>query len=83
MALYEWNENRLEPATQVTFEDEQRPERDLQRALRDAPDVLDEGLFILAEEYSNCEKSMRSIDLLALDREGRLAKWDATGARLP
>ena len=72
MALYEWNENSLEPATQVTFEDEQRPERDIQRALRDAPDVLEKGLLIVAEEYSNWEESWRSIDLLALDREGRL-----------
>lgn len=72
MALYEWNENSLEPATQVTFEDEQRPERDIQRALRDAPDVLEKGLLIVAEEYSNWEESWRSVDLLALDREGRL-----------
>ena len=45
---------------------------DLQRLLRDQPDVLEEGLFVVAEEFSNWEESGRSIDLLALDRFGCL-----------
>ncbi len=44
----------------------------LQRLLRDQPDVLEEGLFIISEEYSNWQDSYRSIDLLGLDRTGRL-----------
>ena len=40
--------------------------------LLDQPEVLEEGLFILAKEYSDWEESNRRIDLLALDGEGRL-----------
>jgi hypothetical protein len=47
-------------------------EANLQRLLRDKPDVLEEGLFIVAEEFSNWQDSSRSIDLLALDAEGNL-----------
>lgn len=72
MALYEWKENDLELVGKVTFETEKLQEQDLQRALRDAPHVLEEELFIVAEEYSNWEESGRSIDLLALDSKGRL-----------
>lgn len=49
-----------------------RERGDLQRWLRDHPDALEDGLFVLAEEYSDWEDSNRSIDLLALDAEGRL-----------
>lgn len=72
MALYKWKGNDLELVDKVTFEAKNRQERDLQHAIRDAPGVLEEGLFIVAEEYSNWEESGRSIDLLALDSEGRL-----------
>ena len=51
----------------TTFEAEQLQEANLQRLLRDQPDVLEEGLFIVAEEYGNWEDSNRRIDLLALD----------------
>lgn len=40
--------------------------------LRDRPEVLEDGLLIIAEEYSNWEDSNRRIDLLALDFTGRL-----------
>ena len=70
--LYEWNEKGLEPTTSATFEAEQLLERDLQCVLRDAPEVLEEGLFVVAEEYGNWRESGRSIDLLALDSKGRL-----------
>lgn len=46
--------------------------RDLQRILRDKPEILEDGLFILAEEFSNWQGSGRSIDLLGLDATGRL-----------
>ena len=46
--------------------------QDLQRILRDKPEILEDGLFILAEEFSNWQGSGRSIDLLALDQTGRL-----------
>ena len=73
MPLYRWNDDNLEPVPATTFEAEQLQEReDLQRLLRDQPEVLEEGLFIVSEEFSNWQDSGRSIDLLALDSEGNL-----------
>ena len=73
MPLYRWNAENLEAMQPTTFEAEQLQERaDLQRLLRDQPEVLEEGLFIIAEEYGNWEGSNRSIDLLALDSLGNL-----------
>ena len=45
---------------------------DLQRMLRDQPEVLEEGLLIIAEEFSDWQDSNRRIDLLGLDAGGRL-----------
>ena len=54
MPLYRWNPDNLEVVPATTFEAEQLRERDdLQRLLRDQPDVLEEGLFIIAEEFGN------------------------------
>ena len=73
MPLYRWNADNLEAVQSTTFEAEQLQERgDLQRLLRDQPDVLEDGLFIVAEEFSNWQDSGRSIDLLALDTDGNL-----------
>ena len=72
MELYEWKGNDLAPVEKATFETEKLQEQDLQQALQEAPHVLEKGLFIVAEEYSNWEESGRSIDLLALDSDGRL-----------
>ena len=73
MPLYRWNTERLEPIPTTTLEAKGLQERgDLQRLLRDQPDVLEEGLFIVAEEFSNWQDSGRSIDLLGLDSEGHL-----------
>ena len=49
-------------------------EKDLQRLLRDKPEAIDieRDLFIVAEEYSNWAESSRRIDLLGLDREGKI-----------
>lgn len=40
--------------------------------LRDRPDVLEERLLIISEEFGNWEDSNRRIDLLGLDNKGRL-----------
>src|SRR5690349_8486120 len=45
---------------------------DLQRLLRQQPEVLGEDLKIISEEFGNWEDSKRRIDLLALDRSARL-----------
>ena len=46
--------------------------RDLQRILRDKPEILEDDLFILDEEFSNWQDSKLRIDLLGLDTTGRL-----------
>lgn len=72
MPLYRWGDSLTEVET-TSFEGAQLRERqDLQRLLRDKPDVLEEGLFVVAEEFGNWEEVNRRIDLLALDKKGRL-----------
>lgn len=75
MAIYKMvgGKERLEEVAATSFGQEGLFERsDLQRILRDQPEVLEEGLFIITEEFSNWEGSGRSIDLLGLDASGRL-----------
>ena len=45
---------------------------DLQRLLRDDISALDEDPFVISEEFGNWEDARRRIDLLALDKAGRL-----------
>ena len=74
MAIYKITDGKdLEQVPETSFEAEGIRERDdLQRMLSAHPDVLEEGLFILADEYGDWEESNRRIDLLALDHKGRL-----------
>ena len=75
MAIYKMvgNKERLDKVASTSFDQEGVFERsDLQRILRDQPEVLEEGLFIITEEFSNWEGSGRSIDLLGLDATGCL-----------
>ena len=75
MAIYKMGRDKEElvkiPPT--TFDQEGVLERaDLQRILRDQPDVLEEGLLIISEEFGNWQDSNRRIDLLGLDTEGQM-----------
>ena len=75
MAIYKLSNDKGELAKvdPTTFGEEGVLERaDLQRILRDQPQVLEEGLLIIAEEFGNWEDSNRRIDLLGLDADGRL-----------
>ena len=75
MAIYKMvgDKDRLEEIALTSFGQEGVLERsDLQRMLRDQPDVLEEGLLIISEEFGNWQDSNRRIDLLALDATGRL-----------
>ena len=75
MAIYRMvgDKDDLKLVPQTSFGEEGVLERqDLQRILRDKPEILEDGLFILAEEFSNWQGSGRSIDLLGLDATGRL-----------
>ena len=71
MAIYKLtgNNERLERLEATAFGQEKILERqDLQRILRDQPEALEEGLFIIAEEFGNWEGADRRIDLLGSRR---------------
>ena len=73
MSVYRITKEKFEELETTSFEAQGILERrDMQRLLRDQPGVIEEELFILAEEYGDWEESGRRIDLLALDGEGRL-----------
>lgn len=74
MAIYkiEGNNQKLVKVDTTSLGEEVVWERELQRMLRDRPDVLEEGLRIISEEFGDWQDSYRRIDLLALDAEGRL-----------
>lgn len=75
MAIYKMvgHKEKLDEVATTSFGQEGVLERaDLQRMLRDQPDVLEKGLLIIAEEFGNWEDSNRRIDLLGLDANGRL-----------
>jgi hypothetical protein len=73
MAIYEMTSERLVAATATTFASEGVSERyALQRLLRDQIDVIEPGLFVLDEEFSDWDASQRRIDLLCVDRQANL-----------
>ena len=75
MAIYKMvgDKERLNKVDSTSFGQEGVLERaDLQRILRNQPEVLEEGLLIISEEFGNWQDSSRRIDLLALDADGRL-----------
>ena len=75
MALYRVDEaaGSLSEIPETSLSGEGKQERgDLQVWLRDHAGALEPDLFVLTEEYSDWADSGRSIDLLALDGEGRL-----------
>ena len=73
MALYRWPKQGLDEVHSITFEEAGvKEETDLQDALRVHPDAIEKGLFIIAREFSNFEDSQSRVDLLALDKSGKL-----------
>ena len=73
MALYKLTDDDAEKIEETTFHDEQIFERqNLQKILRDRIEVLAPDVMVLAEEFGNWQESRRRIDLLCLERSGRL-----------
>ena len=87
MAIYKMvgDKENLESIRETSFVQENiKEDPDLRYILRAQPEVIEEGLFILSEEFSgHWQGSGRSIDLLGLDSNGRLVvielKRTATG----
>lgn len=73
MPIYEVRHDSLAPVSATSFETERLSERgDIQRLLKDRIAYLEEGLMVLAEEFSDWQDSSRRIDLLCLDTEANL-----------
>ena len=73
MALFKLDADDLVELQMTEFVREGIRERgDLQRLLRDKPEAIERGLFIVADEFGHWEESRRRIDLLGLDSEGNL-----------
>ena len=73
MPLYQVTEEGLKRRPPAAFAALGMYERaDLQRLLRDDISALDEDPFVISEEFGNWEDARRRIDLLALDKAGRL-----------
>lgn len=73
MPIYEVRQNSLIPVSATSFETERLSERgDIQRLLKEQIECLEEGLMVLAEEFSDWQDSSRRIDLLCLDAEANL-----------
>jgi hypothetical protein len=73
VSLYEIAESGLvlnEPAALADLGLYERA--DLQRVIRDDISVLGDDLLVIAEEFGNWEDARRRIDLLAIDKAGRL-----------
>ena len=54
------------------FKDNHIKERDVQNIIKSNPQILGEDLLIISEELAPCEDSKKRLDLLALDKSGKL-----------
>ena len=73
MPIFEVRHDSLAPVSATSFESERLSERgDIQRLLKENIACLEEGLMVLAEEFSDWQDSSRRIDLLCLDTNANL-----------
>lgn len=77
MPLFEMKPGELVAVPSSTFADEKVLERaDLQRLLRARIDAIADDVLIVAEEFGAFADAKRRIDLLGIDREGRLVVFE-------
>jgi hypothetical protein len=77
MPLFEMTSDALVPMPSTTFSVEQVLERaDLQRLLRARIDMIVEGVLVVSEEFGAFADARRRIDLLGVDRDGRLVVFE-------
>ena len=69
MAIYRLasDKGRMEKMEPTSFGTEGILERELQASIREHPEILEEGLLIISEEFRDWHDSNRRIDLLAID----------------
>jgi len=77
MPLFEMKPGELVAVPSSTFANEKILERaDLQRLLRARIDAITDDVLIVAEEFGAFADAKRRIDLLGIDREGRLVVFE-------
>jgi hypothetical protein len=75
--LFEMTPESLAAVPTTTFAAEQVLERaDLQRLLRTNIQVITDGVLVVSEEFSAFADARRRIDLLGVDRDGRLVVFE-------
>ncbi len=73
MPIYEITQDNLTLVNATSFETERMSERgDIQRLLKANIQCLEDGLMVIAEEFSDWQDSSRRIDLLCLDIDANL-----------
>jgi hypothetical protein len=87
MAIYKLNSDSFYLLPETTFQSEKILERrDLQRLLRQQPEIVSPDTLIIAEEFGEWEDSRKRIDLLGLDKQARFVvielKRDETGSHM-
>ena len=80
--IWQLSDQAIEPLDRTSFASERLSERgDLQRLLRDRIEVIDDGLYVLAEEFGTWEDSQRRIDLLCARRHALVSRsWIMPGS---
>jgi RecB family endonuclease NucS len=77
MPLFEMKSGELVAVPSSTFAHEKILERaDLQRLLRAHIDAIADDVLVVAEEFGAFADARRRIDLLGVDREGRLVVFE-------
>jgi len=74
--LFELTKESLVQVPETWFDSKTLKSKDLQRLLRRDISVLASDLKVIAEDYASWENGGRTIDLLCLDKEGRLVVVD-------
>ncbi len=70
--LYEMSDKSLTGIDRTSFHEQGVLEADLQEALREHPEIIEQGLLVIADEFTDWEDAWRYIDLLCIDSSGRL-----------
>ncbi len=73
MAIFRVTDQEIQALPETSFSEQGLKERgDLQRLLKRNIGVVADGVLVIAEEYGDFEESRRRIDLLGVDREGKI-----------
>lgn len=73
MAIYKLQNEKIIELQKTTFANEKIDERnDLQKYFLNSIDVIEQDLFVIANEFNDWQDSRRSIDILCIDKDANL-----------